>query len=279
MMRYPILPGAATMALISVLATGMAAGMAAAMPTAAAAGAPPTAPSPALRPLVLTIDDGPSLAPMPRLTPAARHSVMRATLARHGITAVLYVTLGFGANRPEGYALARAWSDAGHLLGNHTVSHPDIDNDAVTLANYLGEIRTCDAAMNALPGWRRWFRATYLHEGQDEAKREGLRRFLADSGYRPAPVHLDSRDWLYGPRVQAALHDAQADIAALKAEFLHQLVQRAQALHHDGSTPIVLLMHDNLLTALWLEDVVRALVTAGYTFVHPDRAMDDGGPR
>jgi peptidoglycan/xylan/chitin deacetylase (PgdA/CDA1 family) len=223
-------------------------------------------------PMVLTIDDGPSLAALPRLAPDQRHAALRETLSRHGITAVMYVTLGFGADRPEGRALARAWAAAGHLLGNHTVSHLDLDDDAVTLARYLDEIRACDAAMADMPGWRRWFRATYLHEGASAAKREGLRRFLAEQGYRLAPVNLDSLDWRFAPRLETLMADPQADGAALKAEFLAQLVERARALPAvDG--PAVLLVHDNLLTALWLEDALRALREAGYSFVHPDAAM------
>ena len=225
--------------------------------------------------MVLTIDDGPSLAATPRLSPAERHAALRETLARHRIQAVMYVTLNFGADRPEGRALAQAWAAAGHLLGNHTVSHPDLDDPAVTLEQYLDEIGRCEAAMATLPGWRRWFRATYLHEGATPAKRDGLRRYLAEHGYRLAPVHLDSLDWQFAPRLQAQLLDPRADGAALKSEFLAQLLERAGALRDEGGEPAVLLMHDNLLTALWLDDTLRALQAAGHRFVPPEDTLRD----
>lgn len=226
------------------------------------------------QPLVLSIDDGPSLMSTPRLSPAQRHAALRQTLQRHGITAVLYVTLNFGADRPEGLALARAWGEAGQLLGNHTVTHADLHDEAVPPEQYLAEIAACDAALNTLPGWRRWFRATYLHEGHTEARREGLRRFLEARRYRLARVDLDSRDWQFAPRLAALLFDPTADGEALKSAFIGQLLERARAMPPaaPGAPARVLLLHDNLLTALWLDDIVRALQAQGFHFVHPEQA-------
>lgn len=225
--------------------------------------------------MVLSIDDGPSLQATPRLTPQQRHAALLQALQQRRVTAVLYVTLDFGANRPEGMALARAWGDAGHLLGNHTVTHADLNDDKVPLDRYLGEIATCEAAMNALPGWRRWFRATYLNEGHTPERREGLQRFLAEQRYRLAPVDLDSRDWQYAPRLATLLLDAAGDASALKAEFLQQLLARARAMRSalERNTPFVLLMHDNLLSALWLGEVLDALRAEGFVFVHPEAAL------
>jgi len=225
--------------------------------------------------MVLSIDDGPSLQATPRLTPQQRHAALLEALQQRRLTAVLYVTLNFGANRPEGMALARAWGEAGHLLGNHTVTHADLNDEKVPLASYLREISACEAAMHTLPGWRRWFRATYLNEGHTPERREGLRRFLAEQGYRLAPVDLDSRDWQYAPRLATLLLDPAGDASALKTEFFQQLLSRARAMRsaQERSTPFVLLMHDNLLSALWLGQVLDALTAEGFSFVHPEAAV------
>lgn len=227
--------------------------------------------------LVVTLDDGPSLADTPRMTPQQRHEAILRALADHGATAVLYVTLNFGADRPEGLAMARRWGEAGHLLGNHTVSHPDLHADQVSLAQYLAEIDACDAAMRGVPGWRRWFRATYLNEGHTPERREGLRRHLAARGYALARANLDSRDWAYAGRLQALLADPQADDQALKAEFIAQLRERARTLRDAPERPpvAVLLMHHTLLSARWLGDTLQALHDDGFVFVHPDQAAPD----
>ncbi len=244
----------------------------------AGAQAPPQA-QPSAQALVLSIDDGPSLATTPRLSPAQRHQALLDTLARHRITAVLYVTLDFGADRKQGLEMALQWGEAGHLLGNHTVTHLDLHDPAVSLVRYQDEILQCDSAMGGLPVWRRWFRHTFLHEGDTPGKREGLRRFLAAQGYRPAPVDLDSQDWRFDPLLLARLQDPQADDVALKQAFLAQLRDRARALRQQGAAPgasaapRVLLVHHNLAMALWLDDVVRLLQAEGFVFVHPETAF------
>jgi peptidoglycan/xylan/chitin deacetylase (PgdA/CDA1 family) len=86
------------------------------------------------------------------MRPAERNAALLATLARHKVRAALFVTVNHGANRPEGLALARAWGKAGHALGNHTLSHLDLDSPKVTLAQYQDEILAADRTIAALPG-------------------------------------------------------------------------------------------------------------------------------
>lgn len=239
-------------------------------------------------PMVLTLDDGPMLAPMPLRTPAQRHAAYRAALADAGITATMFMTLGFGADRPEGLALARAWGDAGHRLANHTVTHLDLHDPQVTLARYAAEIDACDTVGRTLPGWRRWFRATYLNEGADAAQRAALRQALADRGYVLAAVDLDSRDWQFSAPLQTLLL-SQSDpedpgVRSMQAQFLGQLheraAQRARAVRDAPSrpgTPSVLLVHDHLPMALWMPQTLAVLRDAGFRFVAPEAAWPAHG--
>ena len=63
--------------------------------------------------VAFTFDDGPDLAPTPRLTPQQRNQAMLDALARNKVAAALFVRCGSGADKPEGYALAKAWGRAG----------------------------------------------------------------------------------------------------------------------------------------------------------------------
>jgi peptidoglycan-N-acetylglucosamine deacetylase len=236
-------------------------------------------------PMVLSIDDGPMLARMPLLTPGQRHEALRAALASESVQAVMFMTLSFGADRPEGLDLARQWSSEGHLLANHTVSHLDLHDPAVTLARYLSEVDACEAFGRQLPNWRLWFRATYLNTGRDEKERQALLRGLAARGYLLAEVDLDSRDWQFAALLQARLQAApdrdDEGVHALRQRFLRQLDERTGDLARqareerkaDGAgqpdRARVLLVHDHLPMALWLPEVLALMRRHGFAFVAP----------
>jgi len=180
--------------------------------------------------VAFTFDDGPTLAPAPLLSPQQRNQAMLDALARHKVKAVLFVTAGNGADQPDGYALAKAWSDAGHALGNHTMTHPDLGRAAVSLAQYQQEVLDCDAIIKTLPGYRKWFRYTFLNEGDTQAKRSGMRTFLKQQGYRDAPVSFGAADWVVADKLTAALtNNPNADIAPIRQAYLDDLRKNAIA--------------------------------------------------
>lgn len=232
--------------------------------------------------VAFTFDDGPHLHDTPRLNAAARNQALLDTLAKHQVKAALFVTAGNGANRPEGLALARTWGDAGHAIGNHTMTHPDLHKAGVTLAQYQQELLDCDAIIRTLPGYRKWFRFPYLREGNTAAKRDGMRDFLKAQGYSNAYVTLDTSDWRLNDKLVAVLgRDPDADVLAIKRIYLAHILQRAQAYrelsHHLQGRDIaqVLLLHHNLINALWLGDVIAMFKAQGWTIVSPGQAFTD----
>lgn len=232
--------------------------------------------------VAFTFDDGPSLAQTPRLTPAARNQALLDALARHGVRATLFVTASRGADRPEGLALAGAWGAAGHTVGNHTVTHLDLNAPGVTLAQYQQELLACDAVIAPLPGYRKWFRYTYLREGNTPDKRDGMRAFLAQRGYRNAYVTLDTSDWRFDELLRRVLaQDLNADVEPIRRAYLAHVAQRAGAYRElmqrlvGRNAPQVLLLHHNLLNALWLGDVIAQFKIQGWDIVAPDVAYAD----
>ena len=232
--------------------------------------------------IAFTFDDGPQLKPSPLLTPAARNQAMLDALARHKVQAALMVTLKNGADRPEGLALARAWGVAGHDVGNHTVTHLDLNSPAVTLAQYQNELLECDAVIAKLPGYRKWFRYTFLREGNTPEKRDGMRAFLKARDYRNAYVSLDTSDWRLDQKLVEVLEKNPAvDIAPIKAAYLAHIWQRAQA-YRELSQKLqgrdisqVILLHHNLINALWLDEVIALFEEKGWRIVTPEAAFRD----
>lgn len=232
--------------------------------------------------VALTFDDGPNLASTPRMTPQERNAALLAALAHHHVQAALMVTAGNGAIRPEGLALARAWGAAGHVIGNHTMTHPDLNSPKVTLADYEQELLDCDRIIAPLPGYRKWFRYPFLREGNTPDKRDGMRAFLSAHGYRNAHVSLDTSDWRLNDELVAVLtKDPAADVAPIKAAYLAHMRQRALAYRalaqrvQGRDIAQVILLHHNLINAMWLDDLLTQFEQMGWHFVTPDAAFAD----
>ncbi|RZA32614.1 MAG: polysaccharide deacetylase [Lysobacteraceae bacterium] len=232
--------------------------------------------------VAFSFDDGPSLAATPRLAPQARNAALLAALAKHRVQAALFVTVGNGADRPEGLALARAWGQAGHAVANHTMTHPDLNSAKVSLDQYQQEVLDCDRVIAALPGYQKWFRFTYLREGNTPEKRNGMRSFLRQQGYRNGYVTLDTSDWRLNDKLAEVLSkDPDANVEPIRQAYLAHIRQRALAYRalaqrlQGRDIPQVLLLHHNLINALWLDDVIRQFKEMGWTITTPAQAYTD----
>lgn len=232
--------------------------------------------------IALTFDDGPKTKPTPLMSAADLNRALLHHLTKAGAPAALFVTLHNGADTPEGRAFLESWGAAGHRIGNHTVTHPDLDAEAITLAAYEQEILDCDRVISAVPGFRPWFRFTFLREGNTPEKRDGMRAFLKAKGWRNAYVTLDTSDWRLDQRLATVLaKNPSADLAPIREAYLSHLRQRAAAYRDlsrrlfDRDIPQVMLLHYNLLNALFLGDVIEALRRDGFSFVDPEQAYAD----
>ncbi len=232
--------------------------------------------------VALTFDDGPNIEQTPVMSPQQRNQAMLDALAKHKISSALFVTAGYGANQPAGYALAKAWGDAGHAVGNHTMTHPNLHSDKVSLTQYQEEILDCDKIISTLPGYQKWFRFTYLNEGNSPEKQDGMREFLKRQNYRNAYVSLDTSDWRLNEKlVQVLSKNPQADVSAIRQAYLSHVRQRAEAYRElswklqGRDIPQILLMHHNLINAMWLDDVITQFEAMGWKFTTPAAAFAD----
>ncbi|MGW8390998.1 polysaccharide deacetylase family protein [Pseudoduganella sp. HUAS MS19] len=230
--------------------------------------------------VAVTIDDGPNAGDTPRMSAQERNQAILDALARHRVQAALFVTAGYGANTPQGLPLLQAWSKAGHAIGNHTVSHPDLEK--VTLAEYQRQVMECDRLISTQPGYQKWLRFTYLREGNTPEKIDGMRKFLREHGYRNAQVSLDTSDWRLNEKLEQTLEkDPKADVSAIRTAYLAHVKQRALA-YRELSQQLqgreiaqVLLLHHNLLNALWLDDVLTQFEQMGWKIITPAEAFSD----
>ncbi|MET9324689.1 polysaccharide deacetylase family protein [Streptomyces sp. NPDC003038] len=174
--------------------------------------------------MVLTFDDGPD----PRYTPGILD-----TLARYGVRAMFFVC---GEMATENRDLLRRMVAEGHVIGNHTWTHPLIPKlSRPGLASEIG--RTSEVVQRSVGQAPVWFRAPY------GAWNRAAFEIGAELGMEPLAWTVDSLDWKEpgttaivsrvlkgaGPGVIVLSHDAGGNrsqsVQALSA-YLPQLLAR-----------------------------------------------------
>jgi peptidoglycan/xylan/chitin deacetylase (PgdA/CDA1 family) len=228
--------------------------------------------------IAFTFDDGPDMADAIGLDAEQRNTAILGQLADAHLKSFLFVTRI--DNDQMRNALIRQWGEQGHLIGNHTATHPDLDE--VSLKDYEQDFLKCDRAIRDMPGYTRRFRFPYLKEGNTLEKRDGFRAFLDSNAYTAAPVSVDTSDWYYSDRLRDRLkRDPQADRSRYRDAYLKHLDDRAayyESLSRDvlgRSVAHVMLLHHNLINALFLGDVIRMFRDKGWTVIDADTAFKD----
>ncbi len=247
------------------------------------------------RRIAITIDDLPwqRIAGTPDAALPLRHARLIAQLKQANAPVVGFVNEGKlevdGKVQSARLAMLRDWLDAGYELGNHTYGHVDLH--AVGVQAYEADILRGERQLRPLLArygmQPRWFRHPYLRAGRTQADKTAIVDFLADHGYRVAPVTVDNGEWVWAAAYERVL-DGQPDTPA-RAATLQRL--------HDGYVPYMLakvdyferqsqqltgraipqvwLMHANALNAMAYADLVAGVRRGGYRTITLDEALAD----
>ena len=128
------------------------------------------------RDVALTFDDGPNDAATPLLLEV---------LARHDVRATFFAMGDFARQRPE---IVRAVVAAGHLLGNHTMSHPKLSMESAMRVRQ--ELADCNAVLEDIAGVAvRFFRPPF------GARRPVVLRVARELGLTPVMWNVTGYDW------------------------------------------------------------------------------------
>lgn len=240
-------------------------------------------PAAAQKRIALSFDDVPRHAGA-FFTPDQRSIRLIAALHRAGVEqAGFFVTTG-NLEKLDGEGGAdriRAYVAAGHVLGNHSTTHPWLSKTSVK--DYLADLDHAEAWLADQPGRRPWFRYPYLDEGRgDIAKRDALRAALQDRGLQNAYITVDNYDWHLDAIASAARREGRVmNLEALRDLYVETLVQVANfyeviAEEVLGRSPAqVLLLHETDLAALFVEDLAAALRLDGWQIIPIDEAYAD----
>jgi len=184
--------------------------------------------------------------------------------------------------------LLRDWVSAGFDLGNHTYSHADLH--AVGLEAYEADILQGEIFLKPLLDevgkTPRWFRHPYLRAGRTPEDRAALQAFLAEHGYRIAPVTVDNGDWVYAAAYRKVLAGPDgggkdATLLHLRQDYVPYMLAKLDFFEHESiallgyNVPQILLIHANALNADCYSDLIAGMRARGYGFITLDEAMKD----
>lgn len=241
------------------------------------------APAQAQKRIALSFDDVPRRAGV-WLTPDERTDMLIAALKRAQVDQAAFFVNPGNLDTPDGahgVAHIAAYAAAGHVIGNHSFSHPHLG--ASSAAAYLADIDHASAWLAYRPGFRPWFRFPFLDEGgKDKVKRDAIRAGLKARGLSNGYVTAEASDWNIDPNVvdavaagktidRDALRDLYVETHVAAADFADALMVKTI----DRSPAHVMLLHETDLAALYIADLVAALRADGWTIVAADEAYAD----
>ncbi len=238
--------------------------------------------APAARPAVsITMDDF-ALGETPKLTALERNRRTLDALREHSnLKAALFVT-GKHIDSETGKRLLAEWDREEHMIANHSYSHMYYNSAKTEFDAFSKDILRCEAIIKAFPRFRKLFRFPYLKEGETVEKRDLMRRFLKEQRYRVGHVTIDASDWYVDSRLRERLKkDPNAELAPYRNYYLDHIWERAT--YYDDlakrvlgrSCKHTLLIHFNLLNALFLSDLLKMFDKRGWKLINADEAFED----
>lgn len=230
--------------------------------------------------VAITMDDH-EVAEYPIYKPLERNRKILEALQTNNVKAALFVC-GMRVDNDPGKKLLSSWNRSGHVLANHSYSHLYFHGSDVGLTKYIDDFRRGEAVIKSYSKFQPEFRFPFLKEGNTVEKRDGMRQFLSRSGYRNGYVTIDASDWYVNQRLVKRITTSPAsDLTPYRDFYLKHIW--ARALFYDDlakkvlgrSVKHTLLIHHNLLNALYLKDLLALFKERGWNLVDASEALKD----
>jgi peptidoglycan-N-acetylglucosamine deacetylase len=249
-------------------------------PSAISQGIPSSAPPKATGPqLAITMDDPTTTLDSLMHWPDANSRILKAISSRN-VRAALFVC-GHRVDDGDGTKLLSAWDQAGHMICNHTYSHPPY-TERTPYGDFAVDFLKNEKVIAPYHNRTAMFRYPFLKEGDTAEKRDSFRALLKSRNYRVGHVTIDASDWYVSQRmVDRLATEPKTPVGPYRDFLIAHLLDRAafyrklaiDALGRDIRHTI--LLHYNVLNALVLPDIMAAFENAGWQWIDASLAFED----
>ena len=229
--------------------------------------------------LAITMDD-PMVEQSKEMSYQEVNEMILKTLSDNHVKAFLFVC-GKRVDTILGKSILKAWDDQGHGLGDHSYSHFLFETPKMTLAKFISDVDHNDAILNGFRHRVPFFRFPFLHEGNTKELRDGFRKYLHEHHLKNGYVTVDASDWYISERLVTAQNSGLKNLSKYRDYYISHILNRVR--YYDqlaqkvlGRSPKhTLLIHHNVLNALYLGDLIQALKKAGIKMINAQDAYLD----
>lgn len=167
----------------------------------------------------------------------------------------------------------------GHDFGNHTYRHSNIDQVGV---DAFKADTDSDMVMSQNLISTRYFRYPYLRRGKTLETRDSIYAYLENNDYIIAPVSIDNDEWIFNrDYVKAYGKNDKKAMDSIGRDYLKHM-QSVSLKYHKTAKELtgrdvkhILLIHANLINAIYLADLLKWYAEQGWSFINLDDAMND----
>ena len=204
-------------------------------------------------------------------------------LEKENLKAVFFVT-GRNKSNTKGQFLLKSWDDNGHKIANHSFSHPNFNSEKSTSQVFENELIKTDLIISKLRNHIKLFRFPYLKEGQNQTKVDSIRNILSKHNYLNGYVTIDASDWYVDQRLIKRIKEVgleKIEIGKFKDFYVQHILERAnyyEELSYEMNGRHInhtLLLHHNLTSALFLDDLIKKFKEQGWEIIDADKAFQD----
>jgi peptidoglycan/xylan/chitin deacetylase (PgdA/CDA1 family) len=230
--------------------------------------------------MAITLDDLPALSHgiIPETEQAAFVRRILQTLKKYEIRAVGFVV--GGSIRPANRGFIDEFLRAGHEIGNHTDTHPDLNRTSA--GNFLRDIDSCGEKLSGFGVPVRYFRFPMLHQGETREKRDAVAAGIRARNLIVAPVTIDSDEADFNLKyVRAHFEGRENEAEMIARDYVLHMLQKTR--EYSGladrlfgrPVPHILLLHMNFINSVVLDELLGKCVTENWSFTTLDEAMSD----